>query len=191
MKNQKPLNGILSPLLQKIRIKKALPYITGKHILDVGSSEGEILRYLPHDVDYIGIEGNTACCKIAQKIYPQHNFINLYLNVYNCDNLNISERDTILMLGILEHLAQPVEILKKLKKYLSGEGNIIITTPSNYTKWILKTGARFRMFSSDKHEHKNHFSEYELKRICENAGTSIIHYSRFEFRLNHLIVLRQ
>lgn len=190
MKRQTQLNGFLSPLLQKIRIRKALPYIHGNRILDVGCSNGEIVEYLPDDIDYIGIEGDTGYLKDMQAIYPNHSFINVYLDGDNSADLDISKRDTIIMLGILEHLNQPMETLRNLKRYLSKGGSIIITTPTNYAERILKIGSKFRMFSSKMDEHKNYFSKSELLSICRDAGASITHYSRFEFGMNHLIVLR-
>ncbi len=190
MKKQTQINGMLSPLLQNIRIKKALPFIRGNCILDVGCSAGEMLRYLPHDVDYIGIEGNATYFKNAQLLYPDHNFINLYIDGDNSANLDVPERDTIIMLAILEHLNQPMETLRNLRSYLSQEGIIIITTPSNYARYVLQIGSRFRIFSSEMDEHKNHFSQSELISICRDAGSTIICYSRFEFGMNHLIVIK-
>lgn len=184
------INGLLSPLLQYIRIKKALPWIKYNRILDVGCSHGELLAYLPNNVDYIGIEGNTNYYRIAQKNNPKHLFINLYLDGDNSDKLNIPERDTIVMLAILEHLHKPTETLINLKRYLSKDGNIVITTPSNYAEKILKTGSRLKIFSSEMDEHKNHFSKNDLFQICKMASFSIVHYSKFEFGLNHLIVIR-
>ena len=190
MNRQTELNGILSPFLQKIRMAKALPYIRGKCILDVGSCRGEILKYLKRDIDYIGIEGNSLSCEFAQKKYPQHIFMNLYLDIYNSANFDISKRDTIIMLSVFEHLSEPLEILRNLRRYLAKDGNIVITTPSNYAEWILKAGGKFRIFANDKHEHKNHFSKAKLISICEEAGASIVHYSSFEFGANHLVVLK-
>lgn len=187
--NQTQINGILSSLLQKIRINKALPYIRSNRVLDVGCSIGEILRYLPNDIDYIGIEGNPTYFKNAQARNPNHTFINLYLDGHNSADLDIPERDTIIMLAILEHLNQPIETLINLRRYLSKEGNIVITTPSNFGELFLKIGSKFRIFSSEIDEHKNHFSKKELISICKEAGAKIVYYSTFEFGMNHLIVL--
>ncbi len=94
------------------------------------------------------------------------------------------------MLAILEHLNHPMETLRNLRSYLSKEGIIIITTPSNYARYILQIGSRFRIFSSEMDEHKNHFSQSELISICRDAGSTIICYSRFELGMNHLIVIK-
>ncbi len=190
MVKQSQINGLLSPLLQYIRIKKILPFIKGNRILDIGSSNGELLKYLPRDIDYIGIEGNAKYCKTAQLFNPNYKFINLYIDGENFINLNIPKRDTIVMLAILEHLNKPVETLKNLKKFISKNGNIIITTPNKYSEKILKIGSNLKIFMSEMNEHKNHFSKKDLFDICRMAGTKVIHYSKFEFGFNHLIVLK-
>jgi 2-polyprenyl-3-methyl-5-hydroxy-6-metoxy-1,4-benzoquinol methylase len=191
MKKKTQINGILSPYLQHIRFKKALPYIVGNRIVDIGCSQGEVLKYLSKEVDYIGIEGNPIYFSLAKKINPQYTFINLYIDGDNSHNLNIQERDTILMLAILEHLNKPLKTLTNLKTYLSQNGRIIITTPTNYSKYILKIGSKLKMFTSEVREHKNHFTKNELLYFCRNANLKIIHYSRFEFGMNQLLVLKK
>jgi len=188
--NKSHITGILSPLLQERRFKKALPFIRGNHILDIGCSLGEIIKHLPACIDYIGIEGDSALCRLASNLNPKHTFINQYIDGNNTVPLLIPLQDTILMLSLIEHLNYPAEMLGNLRKYLSNHGRIIITTPTNYSKYILKIGSKFRIFSPESFkEHKNHFSKAELTSLCEKSGYKIIQYSRFELFFNQLIIL--
>ncbi|MCH7755802.1 GtrA family protein, partial [candidate division KSB1 bacterium] len=57
-RNNSQINGLLSPLLQKLRIKNAKRFFRGKSFLDIGCSLGEIIPHLPKDAEYVGIEGN-------------------------------------------------------------------------------------------------------------------------------------
>jgi len=188
-KDKTQINGILSPLLQRIRFRKAVPHIRGKGILDVGCSNGEILDHLPEGIDFIGIEGNPSYFEKARLDHPGQRFLNLYLDRDNSKGLDISGRDTIVMLAVLEHLKDPVEILHNLGAYLADGGRIVITTPTNRAEIILKVGSRVRLFSSEMDEHEDHFSRKRLFEICRAAGYRIVHYSTFEMGLNHLIVL--
>tara|TARA_Y100000310_G_scaffold205890_1_gene206247 strand:- start:234 stop:809 length:576 start_codon:yes stop_codon:yes gene_type:complete len=188
MTQRSQINGLFSPYLQKSRFKKIIPYIKG-NLLDIGCSTGEILSYLSTNIDYIGIEGNPIYFDNAQTLNPNHKFINLYLNNENSKNLDIPKIDTILMLAILEHLDKPLEVLKNLKNYLSENSRIIITTPSSYSKYILKVGSALKIFMNEMHEHKNHFSKKELFSLSEKAGMKVFHHSRFELGMNHLLIL--
>lgn len=191
MEKQTQINGILSPLLQRIRINKALPHINGKKILDIGCSNGEMLKYLSQDIDYVGVEGSNSYFNKASETYPNHKFINLYIDGDNAASLDIGKQDTIIMLAVLEHMKFPAKILKNLKKYLAENGRIVITTPSNFSEYILKIGSKFRIFSSEMDEHENHFSKKNLMSICVSADLNILYYSRFEIGMNHLVVLEK
>jgi len=191
MKKDTQINGLISPLLQIIRLSRALPFLKGKYILDVGCSNGEILKYLPVNIDYIGIEGNYNYCQRAKKNNPKFQFINLYLNENNVDKLPVSERSTIFMLAILEHLDDPISVLKGLKQYLQTHGRIIITTPSKYSRFILESGSNIKLFMREMDEHKHYFSKEDLFNISEQVQLKIKYYRKFEFGLNNLLVLER
>ena len=57
------ITGKLSPLLQKIRIKRAKRQFKGRNYIDIGCSEGELITYLPKNVKYIGIESDKELLK--------------------------------------------------------------------------------------------------------------------------------
>ena len=48
-RNNSQINGLLSPLLQKLRIKNAKRFFRGKSFLDICCSLGEIITHLPKD----------------------------------------------------------------------------------------------------------------------------------------------
>lgn len=191
MHTRTQINGILSPYLQKIRFKKAVPYIVGNRILDVGCSQGEILQYIPKEVDYIGVEGNPTCYDYAKTLNPNHKFLNLYIDGHSSSGLQIPERDTVLMLAILEHLNKPLETLQNIKCYLRIGGRIIITTPASCARHILKIGSKLGIFFREIDEHKSYLSKKDLRHICTTAGMNVIHYSKFEFGTNQLVVLEK
>lgn len=188
--NQTQINGLLSPLLQKLRIKNAKPYFKGKVFLDVGCSLGEIIKHLPKDIDYTGIEGNSTYCENARKLHPDKNFINLYLDPVNVNKLQLKKPiDTVTMLAIVEHMDDPGGVLKGLRKYLADDGVIIISTPNKIGNSILNIGSKFGIFMNEMHEHKELFTKKRLFEIVAAAGYKVIAYHKFEFGLNHLLVI--
>jgi 2-polyprenyl-3-methyl-5-hydroxy-6-metoxy-1,4-benzoquinol methylase len=186
------INGIISPLLQKIRINQAKRFMKGNSFLDVGSSLGEIIRILPKKAIYVGIEGNKDFFINAKNKNPNHKFINLYLNKNNVKNLKIKEKfDTIFALAVVEHMNDPEQIISGLKKYLKPEGRIIITTPSKWSELILNLGSKLGIFMEEMGEHKKQFTKEEIIKLGISAGYSIEHYKSFELGMNHLLVLKK
>ena len=193
MKKQTQINGLLSPLLQKIRFNNIKPFINGKVCLDIGCSNGELRKHLHDDMIYIGIEGNKTYCDRAKVLYPDCEFINSYLNETKVKNLKISKKiECIVASAFIEHLDDPVIVLTGLKKYLKKDGRVIITTPSKFSEWILNYGSKVKLFSKEgAEEHKKQYTKKELFELSKKSGYNVIHYHAFEFGLNHLIVLEK
>jgi 2-polyprenyl-3-methyl-5-hydroxy-6-metoxy-1,4-benzoquinol methylase len=188
------INGLLSPTLQKLRFKNALPFIKGNYILDIGSSNGEIIKLLSPQIKYFGIEGNKEYFEEATKKYKNHKFLNFYLEhdkVNKIEEFGVNKFDTIIMLAVLEHMKSPEETLKLLRTYLSEQGKIIITTPSSAAEPVLKIGSKIGLFSNEMDEHENHFPKDKLIAMCSRAGYRIVYYKRFELGFNHLIILEK
>ena len=191
MRIESQINGIVSPLLQKIRMRKAIPFVVGNRILDIGCSNGEILPYLSPDVEYIGIESNPDYYNNAKKRNPHHTFINLSIDDTTSRTLEIPKCTTILMLAILEHLERPLKVLINLKRYLSSKGCIIITTPSAFSHRVLAMGSKLGLFMKDMNEHRTLYSREALMAICEKSGMKVVHYSKFEYGFNQITVLKK
>lgn len=185
------INGLFSPWLQSLRFRKAMPWVRGKRLLDVGCSQGELLQWLPDVEDYVGVEGREDICAHARAKHPQHQFINLYLDKDNVTSLDIKDRDTILMLAVLEHLEHPAEVLAGLGRYLVPGGRIVLTTPSPLGKPILDVGSWFGFFMSEMDEHHSYFSRKRLHGLCRQAGYRMLRLTSFEAGLNHLAVMEK
>lgn len=111
------------------KLKKVSEFIPpNSKILDIGCGEGKILDYL-QTPEYYGIDGDKNLIENLTKKGIKAKIINL-----NKQKLPFKseEFDFILMLDILEHLANPSELLEKSKKLLKKEGKLIITLPNDY-----------------------------------------------------------
>jgi len=97
--------------------------------------------------------------------------------------------DTILMMAVIEHLADPGRLLCQLPHYLKPEGKLIITTPSPLGDKVHQVGARFGVFSIDAmREHKIIFDYRTLRAYLEPNGLQITHYRHFLLGGNQLFV---
>lgn len=97
------------------------------NILDIGAADGylgAILNQQGHNI--FGIESHA---ELAEKARPHYK--NLYIaDVENFDFSQCGQFDYVILADVLEHLRDPVRVLRRVEKCLSGRGEIIISLPN-------------------------------------------------------------
>jgi len=119
-------------------------------VLDVGCGEGKI-RNLLQNCDYYGIDGQKNLIGSLIKENVKAKTIDL-----NKEGFPFEEEkfDHILMLDILEHVADPKQLLSQAKNRLNKGGRIIVTLPNDYH---ILNKARFLL---NKHLTEDAFAPY-------------------------------
>lgn len=99
-------------------------------VLDLGCGHGRLLKNLPQDINYTGIDFSSAWLNKARQNFPRQNFIQADLtNPQTWQNLG--KFDAILAIALIHHLpkkSQQLFILKQAKKHLNNNGFILLTT---------------------------------------------------------------
>ena len=96
-------------------------------ILDVGTSNGYLgasLGQLGHSV--VGIERDTSCAEEARRYYDS-------FHVHDIEDFDFSYRgefDYVLFADILEHLRDPISVLRRSLPSLKESGKIIVSIPN-------------------------------------------------------------
>jgi 2-polyprenyl-3-methyl-5-hydroxy-6-metoxy-1,4-benzoquinol methylase len=111
----------------------------GKRVLDVGCGTGNFAREVAKkDAKYVlGIDYADEAIKIAEKTNKRKN-----LKFKKLDVIKLDEKfDIIVSIGTIEHMDNPIKIIKKLKSCLNKNGKIILTTPNwtNPRGYVLMT----------------------------------------------------
>ena len=98
-----------------------------KKILDVGCGTGYFsYKAAKKGADVLGIDFSAEAIEIAHTKY-QHS----HLKYQQMDVKKIKDKyDVIVSIGTLEHMDNPLQILKLFKKHLNLKGKIIITSPN-------------------------------------------------------------
>jgi 2-polyprenyl-3-methyl-5-hydroxy-6-metoxy-1,4-benzoquinol methylase len=98
-----------------------------KKVLDVGCGTGFFANSAAQKgANVLGIDFSEQAIKIAKKKYKKTN-----LKYKQMDVKDISEKyDIIVSIGTLEHMDEPLKILKLFKKHLNHKGKIIVTSPN-------------------------------------------------------------
>ena len=113
--------------------------LSGKHILDFGFNNGNLLRSIPDDVNftYTGIEVQEDFVTSMSAKYPEHNFIhfNKYHHSYNIDgdrNLELADivsdtYDIIFAWNVFTHCTYEYtkKCIEEMKVILNTDGKIV------------------------------------------------------------------
>jgi SAM-dependent methyltransferase len=95
----------------------------------------------------------------------------------------------VLLLAVLEHVAEPAAVLSRAAALLAPSGRVIVTTPHPLGRLPLEAGAALGLLSSHAHEeHEDLLSRKDLESAGRSAGLRLVSYRRFLLGLNQLAV---
>ncbi|MCM3875570.1 MAG: class I SAM-dependent methyltransferase [Thermoanaerobaculia bacterium] len=181
--------GRLTRRVGAIRLAAALPHVpAGARVLDVGCGLTDLATRIP---DYTGADRNPDVLAEQRRRFPGRDFFEWDVG-RGAAPAALQERapfEGILLLAVLEHVADPSAVLARLSPLLSPGGRLIATTPHPIGRWPLEAGAALGLLSSHAHgEHEDLLSREDLEAAGRSAGLSSIAYRRFLFGMNQLAV---
>lgn len=147
-----------------LRFKK-----TGK-ALEVGSSTGVFLSLLKErEWEVLGIEPSMAAADTAQKKgIPTLN------TTFKKAELKDSTFDLVVFNHVLEHMEDPIGILKKANRVLKKDGIILIDVP-NFASLSARIFGSSWQYILPK-EHRWHFTPKSLTALLGKSGFKVIHW---------------
>jgi len=176
-------NNFIFPQTEKIRSQKIfLPRINkiidlckknsirNPKIMDIGAGFGTFLK-LAKKKNYfksiLAVEPSKDGIKSCKK--KKINVVEDLLE--NLNPKKIGTFDVITNFEVIEHLYSPIKFLKKIKKFLTKKGILVITCPNGqgYDIQILKEKS-----SSIDHEHLNYFNPTSIQALFKRSGYKIV-----------------
>ncbi|MBU1500356.1 class I SAM-dependent methyltransferase [Patescibacteria group bacterium] len=148
-----------------------------KKILDVGCCEGALGKYLKQhkQAAVFGIDISNQAIKQAQKNLDQAFTLNI-----ETDNLPFPQKsfDVIICADILEHLFNPLAVLKKLKSFLKNKGIFILSIP-NIANIKIRSNLLLGRFDYQKdgimdESHLRFFTCKTSQKLVADAGLKIL-----------------
>ena len=105
-------------------------YMTGSSVLELGPAEGVMTELLyPKYEDYTVVEGATKFCNLLKERFPKMNVVNSYFENFQTDR----KYDNIILGHVLEHVDDPIYILKLCKRWLAKGGRILSAVPNSHS----------------------------------------------------------
>lgn len=98
--------------------------------------------------------------------------------------------DHVVMLAVLEHLAEPEAVLRETHRILAPGGSLVLTWPSSLVDPILNVLHALHLISDEMEsdEHQRRIPVEELQKMLAGIGFREFLHHRFEFGLNNLMV---
>lgn len=159
-----------------------IPLLVGnnKRVLEIGCSSGYLSKKMKENGCYVvGIEINQAAAQIAKNICDE-----VIVGDIEDDNMisMLDKKDKgfdVIVLGdVLEHCKEPSLVLKRLRKYLSDQGYLVVSVPN-----IANINVRLSLFFLGRFNYckygildENHlrfFTLLSLRRCLINSGFHI------------------
>ena len=144
-------------------IKKIIP--KKSRVLEIGSGHGFFLEIMKiNGFDIIGYDISKEKRKYSKKVTD--------VPVYD---ININEKipadnkfDIVVLFHTLEHITEPITLLKNIKKLLKPKGKILIEVP-NSDDFHLKLNKFYKEFYWER-AHIHYFSSKILKNVIHKSG---------------------
>lgn len=181
MKNEYYQNKSANYGIGHTRLKRII-YLAGsvqdKSVLDIGCARGYLGRLLK-DKGAFRVEGvdiSEGALVEANKVLDQTYAFDLEGEWP--EELKAKKFDVIIMAEVLEHVFDPVKVLKNVKRVLKDDGSIIITTP-NFMTWTNRIKFIFGNFRYQDQGmfdfgHIRWFTYEYLKNVLRESGLKII-----------------
>jgi 2-polyprenyl-3-methyl-5-hydroxy-6-metoxy-1,4-benzoquinol methylase len=178
--------------LSQRRIRNALRPYSSPDVLDIGCGhQATQLRDLaPHIHSGIGIESNVSD---AAKAVPNLRFIEGGAETA-LPTLEASSFDVVMMISVLEHLFEPLEILRECRRVLRPNGSLVLNVPNWTGKPLLELAAfRLKVVTFEGiDDHKTYYNKRDLWPLLVKSGfrPSQIRMEYHKFGLNLFAVAR-
>jgi 2-polyprenyl-3-methyl-5-hydroxy-6-metoxy-1,4-benzoquinol methylase len=116
-------------VLAYYQAQSCLDYAKGDSLLDMPCGDGTLTAMLaPKFRRVVGVDASSKHLALARDAVPAATFYEALIEEFECD-----ERfDTITLLNILEHVVDPVQVLKKAASLLAKDGLLLVHVPNAY-----------------------------------------------------------
>ncbi|MEE2658446.1 MAG: class I SAM-dependent methyltransferase [Candidatus Latescibacterota bacterium] len=151
-------------------------------LLDVGCGLGYLMD-CAHDSGFAvsGVEFNAAAAaQLRQKyVFPVH--------VGDMQSYTGRTHDVITMMDVIEHLRDPVQIIRQIRRSLTDDGLLVMTTMDCDSPMSRILGPRLEDFRRVR-EHLYFFTRQSIRRLLCHEGFEVmsIRYHGHTFRLDFL-----
>jgi len=160
------------------KVKSCLEHAQGTSLLDIACGDGLMTEsFAKHFQRVVGVDASGKHLAVARERVLQAEFHECLI-----EELNINEQfDSVFMLDLLEHVVDPIVVLKKAASFLVDDGVLIIHVPNAYAinrrlavlMGTLESCEELSPFDLQVAGHRRSYSMKTLRIDIEKAGLHI------------------
>ena len=135
-------------------------------LLDLGCGTGFVTSAISKKYEKYGLEVGRDSYNFAKKYFNK-----MHLGALKKSTYKNNFFDVILLLHVLEHVKNPIELLETIINILNPAGKLIIGTPNFDSACARRYGKKFRMLN-DK-THISLFSDHKLVELLSDIGYEV------------------
>ena len=176
--------------LQRARFNQVAPFFReGQRILDIGSADGGMFRWLTNKkiaFSGIGLEPEirtdieTETYKIIGDKFPS-------MKIFG------QRFDLITALAVLEHIPELRldEFAKACNEHLKPKGFLVMTVPSSWVDYIIKPLIWLKLMDGNRADQHHGYDSVLTVPLFSKNGFVLERHSTFQIGLNNLFVFRK
>lgn len=175
-------------VMQPYMIKSFKPFFINGNLLELGSFQGNFTKkFLPFFNDITCVEASNEAVIVAKENLGSS--VKIYNELF--ENVNLPTKyDNIVLTHVLEHISDPVALLKKIKdEWLSDKGKLFVVCP-NANAPSRQIAVKMGLISHNsaitngekQHGHYITYTFDTLERDLKKSKLNIIHRSGIFFK---------
>ena len=175
-------------VMHPFMIKSFEPFFRNGSLLELGSFKGDFtIRFLPHFNDITCVEASDVAIEEARlKLGDKVKFVNSLF-----ETATLTKRyDNVVLTHVLEHLDDPVLVLKRINDEWLAEGGRFFLVCPNANAPSRQIAAKMGLISHNAaitpaeaaHGHRITYSLDTLERDAKTAGLKVVHRSGIFFK---------
>jgi 2-polyprenyl-3-methyl-5-hydroxy-6-metoxy-1,4-benzoquinol methylase len=164
-------------MAMRTRARRYLSLLTSRdeiRVLDVGCAEGRLLKAF--------LRYGCRCVGVEHPDFPEGRFLDAdhitYLKgVAALETLPFNRFDLIFLWHVLEHVHEPMALVRRLHSLLSDDGLLVMAVPNFGSGEPFAFKANW--FHLDVPYHRFHFTKMSLRRLTTDVGLQVVRSSEF------------
>jgi len=174
-----PFHPIIN-FFQRLRSNSVHSHKLSGRLLDVGFGDGTFLKYMSErGWATFGLERSELYLHLGRRISGGSRLRRVSSKAHEGPAAYF---DVITLWQVLEHVEDPLLLMKRLRRMLKPDGVLIISVP-NFESMQSQLGGD-RWFHLDIPRHRTHFTPRTLSKLLARAGLRSIEVTHFSFEYN-------